>query len=161
MSVSALSSHLSAPGAAAWSSFAREPSPSMGPPCESQETPRPHTPEQDVRLTRSTRRGGQGRRKVGALKPSPMDVRGQCSQPGRESRTGRFSRLQAELEVRAANLDLSQCPDRSVLQNRKKAQKNTKTPPRSASGSFSEAPQAPRTAAGNEKGVPRSPLTGS
>lgn len=49
-----------------------------------------------------------------------MGFRGQCCQQGRKSRMGRFSQLQAELEVRASVLDLSQHPDRSVLQNKKK-----------------------------------------
>lgn len=89
-------------------------------------------PEHDLQQTRTKGgKGGKGGR-LGVLKPSPVCFRGQCCQQGPRSRPGRFSQLEAELEVRAVVLDGGQHPDRSVLQNRK-------NPPCSTSGSFSGA----------------------
>lgn len=53
------------------------------------------------KLTR--KKGGKGRkgRRSRLLKPSPIFFRGQCCQQACKSWTGRFSQLQAELEVRS------------------------------------------------------------
>lgn len=78
-------------------------------------------PDHDFKQTRT--KGGKGREggRFRVLRPSPRCLRGQCCQQGPRSRPGRFSQLEAELEVRAVVLDGSQHPDRSVLQNRKKS----------------------------------------
>lgn len=51
------------------------------------------------KLARRKRKEGEKGRQFRLPKPSLVFFRGQCCQQGPKSRTGRFSQLQAELEV--------------------------------------------------------------